>query len=69
MDGLLVAAVTLPFAGLVAWRWWLVDRASARAHEAALRQQVVQAEEAVLRGLPLRVQALEVAVKDAAWRK
>ena len=69
MDGLLIAAVTLPTAGLVAWRWWLVDRAAARAHEVTLRQQVVQAEESVLRGLPLRVQALEVAVKDAAWRK
>lgn len=69
MDGLLVAAVTVPSLGLVAWRWWLSDRAAMRAHELALRQQVVQTEEATLRGLPLRVQALEVAMKDAAWRK
>ena len=69
MDGLLVAAVTVPSLGLVAWRWWLSDRAAARAHELALRQQVVQVEESTLRGLPSRVQALEMAVKEAAWRK
>ena len=69
MDGLLIAAVTVPVAGLVAWRWWLSDKTTARAHEVALRQQVAQTEDVTLRGLPARVQALELAVKDAAWRK
>ena len=69
MDGILVAAVTVPGVALVAWRWWLNDRAASRAHEMSLRQQVVQVEETTLRGLPSRVQALEMAIKDAGWRK
>jgi hypothetical protein len=61
--------VTVPAVALVAWRWWLNDRTAARAHEAAMRAEVVKAEEATLRGLPSRVSALEMAMKDAAWRK
>jgi hypothetical protein len=69
MDGFLTAAVTVPVAGLVAWRWWLADKAAARSHELALKQQAERAEDAMLRALPARVQALELAVKEAAWRK
>lgn len=71
MDGLLGAAVALAGLGaalgaaLVAWRWWLADRAEER----KLRAEAVRVDVEALRLLPGRVAELEQQLKTLAWRK
>ena len=68
MDGVVTAGL-LTVAALVAWRWWLEDRAAAREHEAALRALVVKAEETEIRQLPEKVASVERRLKELEWRK
>ena len=48
--------------GLVAWRWWLTERA-------AERRERVQVDQKALDALPGRISALEQQVKELEWRK
>lgn len=48
--------------GLVAWRWWLTERAAER------RERVV-VDQAKLDALPTRLSALEQQVRDLEWKK
>lgn len=72
MDGVLAAAVTAAViapSALLAWRWWLADKAETRKHELVMRQQVVQVEQKTLDGLAGRLSALESELKDLRWKK
>jgi hypothetical protein len=63
MAALLGAVTVLGVAGcgLVAWRWWLADKAAARTERVAVDQ-------AKLDSLPVRLMALEQRVTDVEWR-
>lgn len=64
MDALLGAVTVLGVAGcgLVAWRWWLADKAAARTERVVVDQ-------AKLDALPARITALEQRVTDIEWRQ
>ncbi len=68
MDGALAVLVVV-IGGLIAWRWWLVDKAATRLHEMALRQAVVVVDQKALDALPARIGALEEELKGIRWKK
>lgn len=71
MDGVLGAVVAAGGIGaaLVAWRWWLNDRADERKTQADAAAAAAKADSETLRLLPGRVAELEAQVKNLAWRK
>lgn len=75
MDGLL-GAVAFGVFSLVAWRWWLTDRAEARrvatseaAEERQLRKESLRVDMEEIRKLPARITELESSVKALGWKK
>lgn len=75
MDGLF-GTLSIAAAALVAWRWWLTDRAEARrlaaseaAEERHLRAEAMKLDLELLRKLPARVDELEHTVKQLGWKK
>lgn len=64
MDGVLAAVVALAGVGgaLVAWRWWLLDKAEGR-------KQVVQVDQKAIDSYAGRISALEAEIKDLRWTK
>lgn len=63
MDALLFALTVLGVSAvaLVAWRWWLADRALERRERVAIDQ-------AKLDALPHRISALEQRLEQLEWR-
>ena len=71
MTALVVAAVfaLLAAAGLVAWRWWLSDRAATRAHGLELHARQVVVDQAAIDGAVAKVRALEERVKSLEYKR